>query len=309
MKNASFSEKESYCQFLFDQNAPFWHIATPGSLTEILFTCPEDFRFGMSQIAICAIECKLHTYAFQLMSNHLHLITGAPDARVCRVFLDRLASRLSRFFSGKGRPADLSAFVCDPFPIESLQSLRNSIVYTHRNGYVADSSQTPYSYMWGSGGLYFGESITSLKAVKYSDLTVKDRRLLTCSRTVMLPDETTVRNGCISPESFCDWKTGINLFRDAHQYFNMLTKNYEAYAEFAALLGESIVLTDEEMYAAACSLSRKQFNVGNPRDLSEGAKTDLARRLHYDYHAGNNQIRRLLRLEQSVVDSLFPSSW
>lgn len=36
------------------------------------------------------------------------------------------------------------------------------------------------------------------------------------------------------------------MFRDAHQYFNLLSKNYEAYSEEARRLGDIVVLTDEE---------------------------------------------------------------
>ncbi|MBO4476184.1 MAG: hypothetical protein J5737_05650 [Bacteroidales bacterium] len=306
MKQASFIDKEAYCQYLFDSKGPFWHIATPGNLTEILFTNPDEYRFGVTLSAICAFESGLTVYALQVMSNHLHKIVGAPSPAHCRDFLGRYALRLKRFAASHGRILELPGFVCDPIPIPGIQSLRNSIVYTHRNKYVADASQTPFSYPWGSGGMYFGFDYKTLESVKFNDLTYREQRLITNSRPLVLPDSYTVRDGCIAPESFCDWQTGRSFFRDAHQYFNMLTKNYEAYAEFADLCGDSSVLTDEEMYSAACALSKKQFNSSALTQLSDSAKADLARRLHFDYRAGNNQIRRILRMDPLVIEAMFP---
>ena len=54
---------ESNCRFLFDQNGPFWHIATPGNLTEILFAKPEEYCFGVSLAALCALESGIKVYA------------------------------------------------------------------------------------------------------------------------------------------------------------------------------------------------------------------------------------------------------
>ena len=308
MKNASFIDKESYCQFLFDKNGPFWHIATPGNLTEIIFTCSDDFRFGMTQLAIGTVKCGLKSYAFQMMTNHLHDIAGAPSPQPCIDLLEFMASRIKRYSASKGRPLDLSAFICDPLPIMTLQSLRNNIVYTHRNGYVIDTSKTPFSCPWGSAPLYFGEDIENLKSLKYNALTVREQRLITNSRTIELPEYFTVRNGAISPESICDWRTGRSFFRDAHQYLNMLTKNYEAYAEFASLLGDSVSLTDEEMYSAACSLAKEKYNARVPSQLSDGAKVEIARKLHFEHHAGNNQLRRILKMDTHVIDAMFPQA-
>ncbi len=308
MKSNSFIDKEAQCRFIFDQNGPYWHIATPGNLTEVLFTSPDEYRFGVSLAAICAMESGMKVYAFEIMSNHLHEIAGAPSPDICIHNLQLYSRRLKRWAAKRGRHLALPEnFVCDPLPIENLQSLRNSIVYSHRNNYVIDSSQTPFSYPWGSGILYFGPDVNALRSTKFSDLSYNEQRLITCSRRLSLPSSITVRNGCISPESFCDWKTGRAFFRDAHQYLNMLTKNYEANAEFSALLGDTVILTDEEMYSAAYSLARQQYNAPSPAQLPDQLKQDLARKLHFDFRAGNNQLRRILKMNPSVLEAMFPT--
>jgi hypothetical protein len=308
MKNSSFIDKESYCQFLFDQNGPYWHIATPGNLTEILFTTTEEYRFGLTLSAVCTLDAGIKVYAIQIMNNHLHLIARAHSPKQCIEYLKLYSKRLKRWAASRGKILVLpDMFVCEPLPIDNLQLLRNSIVYTHRNRYVVDSSQTPFSSPWGSGVLYFGPDIDSLKSVKFNDLSYKDKRLITCSRNIILPDYYTVRNGCISPESFCDWQTGRAFFRSAHQYFNMLTKNFEAYAEFSNLLGDAANITDEELYSYAISYSKQVSNVSSPALLPHDAKLDLARKLHFDYHSNNSQIRRILKIEPSVLESMFPT--
>ena len=98
------------------------------------------------------------------------------------------------------------------------------------------------------------------------------------------------------------------FFRDAHQYFNMLTKNYEAYAEFSSLLGDSSLLTDEEMYSLACTMAKKLFNVNNLSLLSEAGKAEMARKMHFDYHASNGQLKRILKLDAQVLEAMFPTA-
>ena len=105
-----------------------------------------------------------------------------------------------------------------------------------------------------------------------------------------------------------DWRTGRSFFRDAHQYFNLLTKNREAYAEFAAIYGDRIVLTDEEMFSAAYAIAYGDFRAARLSDLSEAQKTAIARKMHFDYHAGNAQIHRILKLDKNLLQELFPEA-
>lgn len=308
MKNFSFADKELLCQQTFDQNGPYWHIATPGSSTEILFTNDEEYCFGMTLLAESAFVCGLKMYSCSLMSNHLHNLASARGKQQCIDFLDHYASRLKRFASNRGRTLDLNDFVCDPVPVTTLPSLRNNIVYIDRNAYVIYSAHTPYSYPWGSAFLYFGFNPALFPSTPFSSLSVKDKRNLLHSKGINLPDGFAVRNGFITPESFVDWRTGRSFFRDAHQYFNLLTKNREAYAEFAAIYGDRIVLTDEEMFSAAYAIAYGDFRAARLSDLSEAQKTAIARKMHFDYHAGNAQIHRILKLDKNLLQELFPEA-
>ena len=98
------------------------------------------------------------------------------------------------------------------------------------------------------------------------------------------------------------------MFRDAHQYFSMLTKNVEAYSELACELDDSEFLTDSELFAQLAKLLRTSYGVANVQELTKSQLVDAANKLHYDYHASNGQLRRLLGITQYEADSLFPLS-
>ena len=112
----------------------------------------------------------------------------------------------------------------------------------------------------------------------------------------------------ILPESYSLYHDGEKIFRDAHQYFYLLTRNFEAYSEEAKRLGDAIVLTDEEIYPVARMLSWRDYKVKQPSLLPSDAKIVVAKVLHTDYHATANQIRRVLGLPQAIVQQLFPSA-
>ena len=306
MKNFNFADKELQCRQTFDQHGPYWHIATPGISTEILFTNNDEYKFGMSLMAESACVTGIKTFSFSVMSNHLHNLCEARHKQKCIDFLDHYATRLKRFYALKGRSLNLKGFVCDPVPVLTLQAMRNNIAYIDRNGYVVNPERTPYSYPWGTGFLYFGYSPSLIPSTPYSSLTIREKREILHSREISLPDSLSVRNGFIAPESFVDWKTGRVFFRDAHQYFNLLSKNREAYAEFAALYRDSIVLTDDEMFSAAFSSATEDYNVKKLDELSQEQKKALARKLHFDYRAGNAQISRILKLDKTLLQEMFP---
>ena len=97
----------------------------------------------------------------------------------------------------------------------------------------------------------------------------------------------------------------MSLFRDAQHYFSILSKNYEAYSEIAKRLGDSIFLTDDEMFAALRIISKKQFDESRPSMLPNASKLELARIMRKDYNASEGQIQRMLRLDPGVVRELF----
>ena len=239
------------------------------------------------------------------MGNHIHdLAEGTRDQ--CIQYIARRRERLKRYLRLQGRDVDLSAFICDPIPVTSLRMLRNEIVYIHRNGYVVDPRYTPFSYPWGTGAYYFNPLSREDDGVPFSSLTHQKRREVFHGRIIKLPEKTRFRNGFIYPPSFCKIDQGEEFFRDAHQYFSLLSKNIEAFSEEARRLGDSVVLTDEEMYSAVQLECKKRFAVRKPSELNLKAKVEIAKVMHEDYASSNSQIQRILNLDLQTVNTLYP---
>lgn len=160
----TFGESERRCEATFLNAGPFWHAYTSGKNTPLLFAEEADFAFVMNVIARAKLEYQdVVILAFEVMNNHFHFVLCAQEAQVSP-FWDSIRKRLKRYYPDIVY-ADLSYK-----RIDSLNSLRNNIAYTHRNGYVANPDHTPFSYPWGTGRYYF---LDAPAGVPYS--TVSDR--------------------------------------------------------------------------------------------------------------------------------------
>lgn len=120
----------------------------------------------------------------------------------------------------------------------------------------------------------------------------------------LLPIE--VKGGAVHIPSFVRVREGEGWFRDAHQYFHLLSRNREAYGEVAKRLGDEVFLTDNELFDAVCAHCRSRFGQPRPSALSPDDKISLAVLMKQEYNASNGQIRRMLRLDDRVVRELFP---
>ena len=185
--------------------------------------------------------------------------------------------------------------------IENIK--RQSLIYTNRNGYVADPAHTPFNYPWGTGRYYFNDF-----PVEHclSDLHTPQRRLMFRGRDPHLPGQWKFIDGYICPLSFCSIESGMAMFRDAHHYFYLISKNIESNSELASELGGEEFLTDSELFKRLCQIIKSEYGVPQINALGTQQKIDLAIRLRREFHSSNGQIRRLLHLSQYEIDSLFP---
>ena len=140
-----------------------------------------------------------------------------------------------------------------------------------------------------------------------ADMSFDDQRRLTHCRDINgLGKLQAVDNMGILVTSFCDISLGERMFQDARSYFNALTRNAEAFSQIAERLKDTIFLTDDELYQVAVKYSESHFDSRNLSTLSGEQKIQLAKELHFKYKAANQQIRRILRLELSLLNEMFP---
>ena len=310
-RGVSFSDREKRCSdhfnALLQRYGGVWHVFTPGISTEVLNLSERDYRFSVSNMAISAEEAGLVVLTDAHMSNHIHaLFLGERSG--CFRFVELFRYRLRKHLQSGGRFCDLGPFRCDePVAVDSLEMVRNEIAYIHRNGFVAYRRYTPYSYPWSGGALFFNYSAQRKLGTVFNKIPFRQKRKLSFRSRISLPDNLTVRGDMIEQASYIRFDLGEPLFRDAHHYFYALSKNMEAYSEEACRLGDLVVLSDEEIYPVARMISQRDYKVDRPSLLDPDEKIAVARTLHYKYHASNQQIRRVLKLDLPVVDSLFPA--
>ena len=301
-----FSEKERICENVFITNGPYWHIYTDGTKMQNIFCCEEDFRTGMWALAASLhLRKEVRALTFELMTNHVHLIIAGQRENCIKAF-DVFSTRLKMAFPKRQRTIDWSQFKMNILPIESLQALRNEIIYTNRNAFVANPSYTPDSYPWGGGCAYFNPWLKHLITSPLGRLPILTQRTLLHTRDISPFTDLREINSMPFIPSFCDIKLGESMFRDARSYFNSLTRNAEAFSQIASRLKDTIFLTDEELYSVICSHISKEYSVKTPSQLSAQQKVDTARYMHFGYNASNQQLRRMLRLDLAILEELFP---
>lgn len=183
-----FKERERCCEATFLDGEPYWHAYTSGKDTPLLFSLEEDFVFVMNVIAqAAALFPEVRIIAFEVMNNHFHFVVSA-DEKAVLTFWGFVRKRLVRSFPlMKGLQITIK-------PIGDLGALRNNIVYTNRNGYVADSSHTPFSYPWGTGRYYF---LDRPRGKTLARIFVDDKRRMFRCRTPALPSGWEVSNGYV----------------------------------------------------------------------------------------------------------------
>lgn len=213
MNRNTFSDKEQSCQSAFGKHRHWWHLYTLGKQTPLVFRTPQDFMFGINLLARCCDECQgITIVAFEIMSNHIHLVIAGEEEAV-RNFFSHYHKRMARYFSSQGYGSIPDGFSLCLKAVPDLQSLRNVIAYVHRNGYVADPAVTPMSYPWGTGQFYFQLPRETKPA---SDLTYRQTREMFRTGEYKIPDSFRILDGHICPASFCAIGLGMAMFRDAH---------------------------------------------------------------------------------------------
>ena len=302
----TFSQKERLCEKAFMQNGPFWHVCTDGTRMSDIFCTEDDFRQGMIALAVCVVLFrKVGLVTFELMNNHVHLILCGLEGD-CVEFFHRFKGKLKRMFKGRDRAVEWDRLDPQFIQIEDLKALRNEILYVHRNAYVINSNYTPFSYAWGGGWAYFSPVIKLLPILSVQEMGARKVRELTHYREVsQLHDLKFVGDVPYIP-SFCRVDLGQEMFLDARSYFYSLTRNVEEFSLIASRLKESVFLTDEEIYRVASSCAEDSFSCKLSM-LTPDQKVQLARKLHREYNASNDALRRVLKLDLSVLNELFPS--
>lgn len=286
---------------------PVWHICTPGELKGVIFQEREDYIYGMNLIALCAATYKteMKILTFQLMSNHIHLVVACKEEAIDE-FFSFLAKKLHRYLAASKRAKVMHGFICNKFKIGDLKYLQAVITYVNRNGFLTSRNYTPFSYEWGANRYFFNNTNETEQKQGIDEVSIETKRKIFRTREVSFPKKYYFSKEYISPACYCHLHTAEGIFRDAAQYFHLVSRQVESYTIIAQELGDRITYTDEEIYSAIISICKKKYDSQNPTTLPKEQKIELAKTMHYDFNANNKQIKRILRMEESIIDALFP---
>ena len=298
--------------------AQFWHLCTPGYSQCLLFRDKHDYREGMNMVALsaCKFSKKVGIYAFELMSNHLHFVIESSKEDAMDFYHDFYA-RLRRFLGRQGRGGELNSISYSLIPVDNETYLKNLIAYVHRNAFLVNSAYSPFNWLWGTNAHIFNSLESHMHKMPLHQIPNRTRQEKFHSREVDFPhdyylignfDGENILSGYISPACYCKIKECEQLFTSAHQYYFNVTRRVESFSDIARELGDIITYTDEELFSTATHLLLTKYNKEKFSMLNRNEKIEIAKVLHFNYNADNAQICRILRLNDSLVDSLFPKA-
>lgn len=304
MSAISFYEQEKKCAAAYASiSGDCFHLCTPESY-QILFTNDDDYIGCMNIIGLTSsLYRDIRIFTFQVMSNHLHLVASGQRDRILS-FFETVRRLLRSMLKNKGTETALTGFKAQLHEIKDLDNMRNVLAYVNRNGFVVHPEFTPFSYPWGANRFFFNPDARKRYEDSSSPAKLCFRRKAGRSRLFDRSDGLSVMDEIISPMCFCDIETAESLFRDAKHYFYCISKNIESSVEIAALIGESVFYSDDDLFAILSSYTKKQYGINAPSLLPYEEKISVARMLHNKYNAGKKQIQRMLKLNDSVISAM-----
>ena len=284
----------------------YYHLWTPEN-QQLILTCESDFKMAMNIFALCAAMFdSVVILTFELMDNHIH-VTLYGTEKEARAFFALYKRFLGKWLNSIGRGVDLSGFECSLRALETPAEVRNVISYNNRNGFLVNPEETPFSYRWGAGCFFFNPDAKSRFDAKSKPMSFAKRREILHSHAADKIDSIRMLDGYACPMSFCDIEAAEKYYRNASIYFYEISRNIESQKLIAQDIGESIRYSDDELFRITLNLSKKEFNESVPSLLPQSAKTDLARRLHFEWGATKKQLCRLLKMPIGLLDTLFSS--
>lgn len=207
----------------------FYEVIGRGNHQNVLFYDKDDYIQFINRLALACYETKTLLVAFELLSNHYHLIVRSKDISA---FKHYLGMSLARKFNNKYRTTGMFASrktvsieLLDP-KIDGGEDFKDAVSYTLRN-IVRHGIQSRYQdYIWSSYRLYFNKRENNL-IVQNARANINDRQLLRkyLPRPHELPKGYTIaKSGLILPQCFVMCEEVETFFKNKTEFDIFLTQ-------------------------------------------------------------------------------------
>ena len=189
---------------------------------ELMHREEEDYRSGISKMALAAHRTGTHIFAFAFMSTHIHMVVQSPD--ISR-FVSNFRNSYTKWFNYKySRTGRLGERYFHTECLDSLYRILHAVNYVLRNPVHHLVTDTAIGYEFCSARYIFTEDLNM-------DEARSNRR---CSRfypgNVPLPKSLWLNEkGMISPKSFLEIPAVERLYMTAKNY--MFYINRPSYAD------------------------------------------------------------------------------
>lgn len=283
----------------------YFHLCSDGWKEGCLFYTDAQYASGMCTMALVTRLFPVVVYAFELMSNHIHVVLSGTGRDCCHAFFyirKRISSRLKR----DGYPPLPHNYDFKLIPIENVRQMMSNLLYLARNPYER-ALAVPGTYPWGSSYLYYSMIYKNLAAKRVGDIPLRAVNRLTGSR-LNLPEDWLVNPDLgILPVSFVDTSLFYKLFKTPKEYNTRLVKDYESFAGIASSLGEAGQADPTEVKDMTRMLLQNYFGGRDFRQLERQEKYRLAAMLNRRFGIDSGMVAQATGLPENIVRQVLAS--
>ena len=291
----------------------FFHFCANGPETRNFILCEADYYANFNLIGVCAANSDAVVVSFSLEDSHPHgLLWGTRES--CLGFMSKYEDQVRRY-SARTHPSGTKiVFKCELYPIGDEKYLKNVATYTIIQPTKDGKPIMYYDYLWGTGSMYFrGNNHTPIwyydkegviqEPVPFETLTARNKRAITHSQTLTIPDDWLVCNGFILPSNYVDVKRFENIYK-THNVFRVFTsspkqREEEMLQTMANFRGVS--LEDLEARRICGDFCRQMFGFRDPRRLDAPGRIKLAQQLRRQYRLSIRQLSTLVYIPESEL--------
>ncbi|MBP5397992.1 MAG: hypothetical protein J6Y32_05135 [Bacteroidales bacterium] len=282
-----------------------YHLCTDGWKEGKLFNSEEQFKMGMSTVALISLVFEVKIRSFVLMPNHIHLLIYA-SGKVCLRIFRFMKRRINHQLVKDGCPSLPKSYGMKLIPIEDVKSMRNHFIYLSRNAYEKNFC-VPEGYPWGSIYLPFNRTSEYIRGVRVEDMNLRDVRSI-IGTYVKLPDNWEIHPSLgVLPRNYIHSDGIRELFDTPKSYMTKLVKDYESFVHLSQELGEEFVFSRPEAEDIMLAKLRSMYPGKWLRDLTTSEKGRLAVQLNRQYTIPAGMLAEILYVPEHTLTQFINS--